>query len=470
MFFRREQSKTILGSVYERFVESAPVAVMVRGTMERCLGPETIDQVFGQSADRQYNKDLLFSTTFQIMTETVCNVHRSVGAAYQAHRPEVGTSVVALYDKLKGTEPGIPVGLVRHTAQELGPVIQDIGGLMPPLLPGHPTRIVDGSWMASTQHRLKVLRQVQDEPMPGKALVVLDPEPMLVLEMIPCEDGHAQERALLPQTLALVRAGELWIGDRNLCTLGWVQGEDEAGAYFVMRQHACFPLEPLETFRRVGRNDSGVISEQKIKVVLPNGQVRKWRRIRVRLDQPTRDGEWEVFLLTNLPRGKAGARKVAAFYLGRWTIERMFQEIEATLNCEINTLAYPKAALLGLCVGLVAHNVLAVVKAAMRAVHGVKTVVEQVSGYYLAEELESTYRGLEIALPEQTWERFRQMSSKELAQELVRIAGRMHLCRYEKHPRGPKKPQPPRKRIGGRGRGTHVSTARLLNPEAYVKK
>jgi hypothetical protein len=233
-----------------------------------------------------------------------------------------------------------------------------------------------------------------------------------------------------------------------------------------MRQHANFPLEPMEEFRRVGRNESGVVSEQKIKVVLLNGESRVWRRIRVRLDEPTRDGEREIFLVTNLKRGKAGARKVAQLYLGRWTIERVFQEIEATLHCEIDTLAYPKAALLGLSVGLVAHNVLAVIKAAMRAVHGVQTVAEEVSGYYLAEELESTYRGLDIALPEKTWEPFRQMSTKELAQELTRIAGKMHLCRYEKHPRGPKKPQPPRKRIGGRGRGTHVSTARLLNPEA----
>jgi hypothetical protein len=139
----------------------------------------------------------------------------------------------------------------------------------------------------------------------------------------------------------------------------------------------------------------------------------------------------------------------------------MFQEIETTLNCEINTLAYPKAALFGLCVGLIAHNVMAVVKAAMRAAHGVQTVQDQVSGYYLAEELESTYRGLDIALPGKAWQVFREMSSKQLAEELVRIANRMYLCRYEKHPRGPKKPQPPRKRLG-RGRSSHVSTARLL--------
>jgi hypothetical protein len=470
MVVKQKPSKTILGGVYERFVEETPVAVMARGVLERCLSPATIDRVFGSAADRQYNKDLLFSTVFEVMTDAVCQVHSSVHAAYRARRPEGGPSYVALYDKLKKTEAGVTAALVRHTAQELGPLIERMGGKRPAPLPGCPTRIVDGSWMASTERRLKVLRELLDEAMPGKALVVLDPEAMLVREMIPCEDGHAQERVMLSEALALVQPGELWIADRNICTLGWVQGVDQARAFFLLRQHSCFPVEELEPFRRVGRNKTGVVSEQNIRVVLPNGEERRWRRIRVQLDKPTREGEKEIFLLTNLRRGRAGARKVADLYLGRWTIERVFQEIEASLNCEIDTLAYPKAALLGLAVGLVAYNALAAVKGAMRAVHGVQTVEQEISGYYLADELKSTHRGLGVAVAAQTWQLFRQMSLEELARELMRLAGKMHLCRYEKNPRGPKKPQPPRKRIGGRGHGTHVSTARLLNPDAYVKK
>jgi len=41
----------------------------------------------------------------------------------------------------------------------------------------------------------------------------------------------------------------------------------------------------------------------------------------------------------------------------------MFQELEAHWHSEINTLGYPKAALFGLAVALVAYNVFAVVKA-----------------------------------------------------------------------------------------------------------
>lgn len=464
-----KRDKTVLAVVYERFIESAPAAVMVRATLERCLSPQMVDELFAREANKQYCHQLLFSTLFSVMSEVVCNFHRSVHASHRARRPQASTSVAALYDKLKGTEPQVLIALVRHTVAELGAVIRQTGGVLASPLPGRAVRIMDGSWLEATERRLAVLRQVQDRALPGKALVVLDPELMLVLEMLPCEDGHAQERVLLPQAGRLVRAGELWIADRNMCTLGWLAAVVGALACFVVRQHGNFPVEALEEFWPVGRNESGTVSEQRVRVVLPGGQEQLWRRIRVQLDKPTRDGEKEVYILTNLPAEEADALKVAELYLGRWTIERMFQEIEASLNCEINTLAYPKAALFGLCVGLVAYNVLSVIKAAMRAAHGVETVAQEVSGYYLAEELEGTGRGLGIALPSETWEPFRQMSSKELAQELVRIARRMYLCRYQKSPRGPKKPQPPRKRLS-RGRGSHVSTARLLAAAEAVKK
>lgn len=53
---------------------------------------------------------------------------------------------------------------------------------------------------------------------------------------------------------------------------------------------------------------------------------------------------------------------IAAAYHGRWTIETAFGELAATLSAEIDTLAYPKAALFSFCVGLVAYNMYSVIK------------------------------------------------------------------------------------------------------------
>lgn len=65
--------------------------------------------------------------------------------------------------------------------------------------------------------------------------------------------------------------------------------------------------------------------------------------------------------------------------------------MEAHLHSEINSLGYPKAALFGFCVALVAYNVLALVKAALRSAHREDKIANKVSGYYLANR---TTKGL----------------------------------------------------------------------------
>ena len=42
---------------------------------------------------------------------------------------------------------------------------------------------------------------------------------MLITDVMLSEDGHAQERNLIPQVLPLVEADQLWSEDRNFCTL-----------------------------------------------------------------------------------------------------------------------------------------------------------------------------------------------------------------------------------------------------------
>ncbi|MFM9959677.1 MAG: transposase [Planctomycetaceae bacterium] len=56
------------------------------------------------------------------------------------------------------------------------------------------------------------------------------------------------------------------------------------------------------------------------------------RLITLALDQPTRDKETHIRLLTNLPARQANACKVAELYRQRWTIESMFQELTQHLR------------------------------------------------------------------------------------------------------------------------------------------
>ena len=177
------------------------------------------------------------------------------------------------------------------------------------------------------------------------------------------------------------------------------------------------------------------------------------------LKKRTRDGDKEIFLITNLPKKAADATKIAELYRGRWTIETAFQHLADHLNSEINSLGYPRAALFEFCVALVSYIVVSVIKAALGSVHGIDIIENNVSGYYVADEISGIYRGMMIAIPDDHWIVFQQMSIPELVTVLQKLSENVKLSRFRKHRRGPKKPQPKRKSCKN---GPHVSTARLL--------
>lgn len=448
----------MLGKIFERFVEKSPISVMARGVLERVLDPDRLNELFERAARRQYTRELLFSVVFDLMSRVVCGSHKSIHAAYQASDEDIAVSVTSVYNKLEHVEPATAAALVRYSGQATGTVIETMGAKLPPLLPGYRVKILDGNCLRATQHRLRELRGIAAGALPGKALVVLDPALKTVIDVFPCEDGYAQERSLLGQVVLTVEVGDCWIEDRNFCTVKFMFAVTDCGAHFIVREHKNIQWQAKGPMIRKGSVEHGVVYEQPIVVSDGEGRELRLRRIRLRLNQPTRDGERDVFLLTGLP-SKVNARKVAELYGRRWTIENAFQELAEHLNSEINTLGYPKAALFGFCIALIAYNVMSVIKAALRSVHGAEIIEQEVSGYYIADEIAATYRGMMIAVPDKHWRIFSRMSVQEFARVLRALASNAELRKYKKHPRGPKKPPPPRRRDKNH---PHVSTFRLI--------
>jgi IS4 transposase len=449
----------LLQPIFERFVNDSPVTVMTRATLEHALQPREVDALFAATAERQYTRELLFSTVVDLMALVVCRVQPSLHAAYQDAQDSIPVTVRALYDKVNHVEPAIAAALVTHVGNKLAQVIRQMRGSCTPLLRGYRVRILDGNHLAGTEHRLKELRTLAAGALPGQTLAVLEPDVQLIRQVVCCEDGHAQERAYLDAIVPLVERRDLWIADRNFCIRQFLSSILRRLAYFVIRQHgATFVWQKVGRRKPCGRVETGRVFEQGIQMADDTGVVRKLRRITLELDQPTRDGDTEIHLLSNLP-SKVSAPKIADLYRQRWTIETAYQELTSDLQCEPNTLGYPKAALFAFCMALVAYNVLAVVKAALRAVHGEETVEHKLSTYYLTKEIASTYRGMMIAIPPEHWASLATLPLARLAAILKRVAGKVNLEKLRKHPRGPKKPAPKRKH---NKRQPHVSTARLL--------
>jgi hypothetical protein len=227
----------MLGAVFEKFVEKSPISVMVRASLERVLGADRLDLWYERTAQKQYTRDLLFSSVYDLMNQVVFCVQPSVRAAYQAHQNDVGTSLVSVYNKLNGLETHTAAELVRYSAREFAPLIQHMGGERAPWLEGYRVKIVDGNCLEASEHRIKELRDATGRALPGKSLVVYEPALGVVTDVFPCENGHAQERSLFGAVLDTVEAGALWIEDRNCCTRAFLCEIDQRGAFCVTREH-----------------------------------------------------------------------------------------------------------------------------------------------------------------------------------------------------------------------------------------
>jgi hypothetical protein len=105
---------------------------MARGAIEYALAAGPPDALFDRCAQRQYTRELLFSSLVDLMALVVTGIRKSVHAAYQASAEELTVSLTAVYNKLHVIEPALAAELVRHTASRLQPVLYHLGGTLSP--------------------------------------------------------------------------------------------------------------------------------------------------------------------------------------------------------------------------------------------------------------------------------------------------------------------------------------------------
>jgi hypothetical protein len=151
---------------------------------------------------------------------------------------------------------------------------------------------------------------------------------------------------------------------------------------------------------------------------------------------------------------------VAAIYLSRWTIETAFADLERWLQSEIAPLGYPRVALLGFCIGVMADNAISTLLGALRATHGEAVVRDQVSGYYIAQFGRDAVVAIDDMIEPADWIPWQMLSLPDAAVRLKKIAARIDLRLTCKHKRGPRKPVPERTRFKKK---PHVSTQRLID-------
>jgi hypothetical protein len=456
----------VLGKIFEPFIVGSPVSVMFRGILENLLAAERLDRIFADAAQRQTCRELAFSTCADLLGMVVTRIQPSVNAAYEAHRKHIAVSVQAVYDKLAGIEPAVSESLVHETARDLAAIQTKMHVCPASPLAGFDVRIVDGNHLAGTQHRLKELRRLGDAALPGHTLAVLNPQRQLIEQVVVCEDGHANQKPLFVRLLPMIQAGQCWIADSDFGTCDFMFGVACREACFLVRQHGALQGEPRGRRRQLGRVETGIACQQRLLVTHRDGRSMEVRQITIQLDAPTRSGDSEIHLLTNLPTRFDGCT-IAMAYLSRWQIESAFQKLTQVLRCELNTLGYPPAALFGFCLAVVMYNALTTVIAALQTAHAPALKRRAKAGralrfsfYYLADEIAGVWRGMALVIPSPKWTAaFAHQSPSQIAKTLLQIARKTPIDRFLVHRYGKKRRK---KRRPMTTTGGHISTYRVL--------
>lgn len=280
-----------LSPLLQRFADRQPLPVMAQSLLRHSFRPEVLNALFDGFSERQYSRKLLFSSLFDLMTAVVFRQQPSIRAGYQqTGREAIGVSLAAVYDKLNGLEPGLLQQLAHYSVCTSQTLMDEMAVPTHAWLPGVEVRILDGNALGGRHHRLKETREASAAPLPGKALVVLDPDRQLIVQLYPCEDAYTQERALLPAVLASVQPSELWVADRNFCTTELLITLDQRQAYSLIREHGALRFTPITAEGAAQPMDGGEVREQRVRVTDSTGQSVVLRRINVYLDHPTREG------------------------------------------------------------------------------------------------------------------------------------------------------------------------------------
>lgn len=447
--------------LWDRVRRRCPVALMTRATHEYLFTDAFLNDLFDDTAVANYSRQFLFSDLVGVLTGVVFSSHPSVRRAFLS-APVTGArgTLKCFYEKLQRLEPGTVRALVRGTAER----VDEIGGSEPRPEPepirGYRLMIIDGNHLGATQSRLD---GQSGAALPGQVLAVLEHASGLVRDILPWEDAHANEKEVLAELGLNLRAGDVAVLDRQFCANTIMDRINAQKARFLIRHNASVGLHPVTDRRSCGKTPTGRVYETRVRYAQTKRVV---RCVEVELDTPTRNGEKVIRLLTDLPAEKASGRQVAQAYLCRRQIETVFWELTVSLTCEVDTLAYPRAALFTFGVAVAVYNGLQLVRGAVTAVHGAD-VRDQLSGHTMAGEVGRMWDGLDLALDSDDWDEVRGLSPAAFRRWLREAAKGMDLDYYRKTTRGPKKPkaQP----AEGEPINKHTSTFRFLEQRQQLR-
>ena len=151
----------VLDAFFRRASETFPIPVMLRALLERVFEPARLNDWFEAVTEKQYTRELLFSSAFELMSVVVFKAFGSVHAAYQAKRTaggDHGLRHVGVQQAQRRGGPDLPGVGARHRGAPPPPRRGRAGGLSPVAAglsgesPGWELHCSDGASPAGVAH------------------------------------------------------------------------------------------------------------------------------------------------------------------------------------------------------------------------------------------------------------------------------------------------------------------------------
>lgn len=406
-----------------------PLAEAALLVLRQACSAQASRELFDRCRGRCYQQDLTFDLFVSLIQDALLRFDGSARPAMQQARDQGRLDVTdpAVYSKLRHVPVPLSEAFLTDASDRLAPLLPDaLPSPLPTCLQAFHVQILDGKVTKRLAKRLKVLRGLAGGAIGGKGLVSLHYNTGLVFALAGCPDGDANDAALVPALLERVHTrvqGEetiLWLGDAQFADPVQASrfcGPDERH-HFLLRYHKRCQLEPepqaaealahpqlLRGSDREGRRWS---QEWGWLGAASNKKRRRVRRIT--LERP---GEKPVILITSLLAAAAyPAEELLRAYLGRSSIEWVFQKITEVFSLRRLISSSPRGTVFQLSFCLLLYNVLVVLCSHLAV--GQKLALKEVSEEMVFEDVKEELIALARVLSSE------EVGAEEVSQEQAR--------------------------------------------------
>jgi hypothetical protein len=448
-------------------LQRLPLADATLSLWAYVLQPTFLAQVFTQYQGRSYEDTLTFARFVDLIGDALLE-HEGSGRQSFTRAQEQGTlatSPEAVYGKLRRVPLSLSLGFFTAGTARLRTVLppQHLATALPASVAEFTVIIGDGKTLKRVAKRLLPARGAAGKILGGKLLVAFLPSQGVAVAMAADPDGERNECRLVPQlveqTRAVIRGPRLWVLDRQFCDLVQTARCSEEGDHFLIRYHkkVQFCPDPLRPAAVTQDGQGRRVEEEWGWLGAASNRSRRYVR-RLTL---TRPGEEAISLVTDLlDATRYPAVELLTVYLGRWGIERVFQQITEVFALRHLIGSTPHATVFQAAFCLLLYNMVQILRGYIARAQPQPCLAEELSAEQIFYDVQRELTAVSVLVPPSmvVSAYTEELSQEELCQRLHTLLDSLWTPRWRKAVNT--KPRP--KVVKAKRSGAHTSMHRLL--------